>query len=48
MIINFDKTKDYLKDIRSGKIREGYKLGFDEIDQYLRFKESNFNVIPKI
>ena len=45
MIINWNKTREYLKDVRSGKVQEGYKLGFDDIDQYLRFKESNFNVI---
>lgn len=45
MIIEYDKIKDKLKDIRSGKIKEGEKINIDEIDEYLRFKEGNFNVI---
>jgi hypothetical protein len=45
MIIKFEEVVQYLKDIRTGKIKEGEKLGVPLIDQYLRFKKSNFNVI---
>jgi hypothetical protein len=45
MIINTDKTFEYLTDVRNGKIKEGIKLDVPEIDQYLRYKPSNFNVI---
>ncbi len=45
MIINTDKTFSYLTDVRNGKVKEGIKLDVPEIDQYLRYKPSNFNVI---
>ena len=45
MIIKFEEVVQYLKDIRTGKIKEGEKLGVPLIDQYIRFKKSNFNVI---
>ena len=34
-----------LDDIRSGKIKEGLKLNIPSIDEFIRFKHSNFNVI---
>lgn len=45
MLIDFNKTTQYLDDVRSGKIKEGLKLGVPEIDLYFRFKPGNFNVI---
>ena len=45
MIINTSKTFDYLKDIRNGNVKEGYRLDVNDIDQYLRFKKGNFNVV---
>ena len=45
MIINTSDTFEYLKDIRSGKLKEGIKLDVNEIDQYIRFKRGNFNVV---
>ena len=45
MIINTDETFQYLKDIRSGNVKEGYRLDVNEIDQYIRFKTGNFNVV---
>lgn len=45
MIINTSETFQYLKDIRSGKLKEGIKLDVNEIDQYIRFKRGNFNVV---
>jgi hypothetical protein len=45
MIINTEETFQYLKDVRSGTIREGIKLGNECFDQYIRFKPSNFNVV---
>ena len=35
MIVNIAKTLDTLNDIRTGKIKEGLKLGIEEIDTYL-------------
>lgn len=45
MIINTDNTFDFLQQVRNGNIKEGVRLGIPDIDQYIRFKPSNFNVV---
>jgi len=45
MIINFNDHLRKIKQVRDGQIKEGLKLGIYEIDEHLRFKTSNFNVI---
>ena len=45
MLINLNETQKKLDDIRSGKTKEGLKLNIPAIDEYIRFKHSNFNVI---
>ena len=45
MLINYEKVTEHLQNIRTGKIKEGLGLGFPEIDQFIRFKPQNFNVI---
>lgn len=45
MLIDFNKLKDKLNKIRLGQIKEGAKIGVPEIDDFIRFKEGNFNVI---
>ena len=45
MLIDYKHQLSILKDIRSGKLKEGYRLGIPEIDNYIRFKPSNFNII---
>ena len=45
MLINFDDQINKLQDVRTGKVKEGLTLGFNEIDQYFRFKYGNFNII---
>ncbi len=45
MLIDYNKAIQHIDLVRQGTIKEGLKLGFDEIDEYLRFKEGNFNVI---
>ena len=45
MLINFEKVTAHLQDIRTGKIKEGLTLGVPEIDDYFRFKHSDFNII---
>lgn len=45
MLIDFEKTVATLRDVKSGKIKEGLKLGIEQIDEYLRYKPTNFNVI---
>jgi len=45
MLIDLNKTYLHLDNIRSGKIKEGLRLGYPAIDDYLRFKPGNFNVV---
>ena len=45
LLKDYKKELEILKKIRSGKIRQGYALGIKEIDDYLVFKPSNFNII---
>ena len=45
MLIKIDETLKHLAGIRSGIIKQGLKLDIEEIDEYIRFKPSNFNVI---
>lgn len=45
MLINLNETQKKLDDIRSGVVKEGLKLNIPEMDEYIRFKYSNFNVI---
>ena len=44
MIVNIAQTLETLNDIRRGKIKEGLKLGIEEIDTYFRFKKG-FTVV---
>ena len=45
MLIQFNDELDKLRLVRNGQLKEGLKLDIPEVDQYLRFKPSNFNVI---
>lgn len=45
MLINFEDVKDKLNKIRTGQQKEAYKLDIQEIDDYIRFKEGNFNIV---
>jgi hypothetical protein len=45
MLINLKEVKDKLNKIRTGEITEGKRIGIPDIDNYIRFKEGNFNVI---
>ena len=45
MLIDFNELKTKLNDVRTGKIKEGAKIGNTHVDEFLRFKEGNFNVI---
>jgi hypothetical protein len=45
MLIDYKAVLDKLNDVREGKIKEGLKLGIPEIDEYIRFKPANFNII---
>ena len=45
MLIEFNDEIQKIRDVRSGKIREGFKLGIKEIDEHFRFKKGNFNIV---
>lgn len=45
MLIDYKKQIEHLKQIRKGNVKEGMRLGLNEIDEYFRFKPTNFNVI---
>ena len=45
MLIDYNEQIKHLKEIRRGSITEGSKYGLPEIDEYIRCKPSNFNVI---
>jgi len=45
MLIDYNSVLSKLNDVREGKIKEGLRLGIPEIDEYIRFKPGNFNII---
>tara|TARA_R110000796_G_scaffold10042_3_gene33683 strand:- start:8870 stop:9787 length:918 start_codon:yes stop_codon:yes gene_type:complete len=45
MLIDLKEVKDKLEKIRTGQIKEGQRIGIPDIDNYIRFKEGNFNVV---
>jgi hypothetical protein len=45
MLIDYKKQLDIIQSIRKGKLKEGLKLDIPEIDEYIRFKPSNFNIV---
>lgn len=45
MIVNIKEQIQKLHDVRSGNIKEGLRLGIPQIDEWIRYKPSNFNVI---
>jgi hypothetical protein len=45
MLIDYKKQIEILDKIRNGKIREGLKLDIEGIDEHIRFKPNNFNLI---
>ena len=45
MLVDLNTVKDKLNKIRTGEITEGKRIGIPDIDNFIRFKEGNFNVI---
>jgi len=45
MIAQAKNIQDRILDIKYGRIKEGLKIDVPEIDEYIRFKQGNFNVI---
>jgi hypothetical protein len=45
MLIDYKKQLEIISNIRNGKIKEALKLDIPELDEYFRFKTSNFNIV---
>ena len=45
MIATTDNIKEKIFDIKEGRIQEGLKIGIPDIDEYIRFKQGNFNLV---
>jgi archaellum biogenesis ATPase FlaH len=45
MIVNSSKIFEKLLDIKHGRVKEGLKIGVPDIDEYLRYKQGNFNLL---
>lgn len=45
MIANVDILEKGILDIKYGRVKEGLKIGVPEIDEHIRFKQCNFNII---
>ena len=45
MLINFEEQINRLNKVKNGQIKEGYRLDIPQIDEYFRFKKSDFGVI---
>lgn len=45
MILNKNNSIDYLFDVKDGKVKSGLGLGCDLVDEYIRFKRGQMNMI---
>ena len=45
MIAQTNKIQNKILDIKHGRIKQGLKIGVDIIDEYIRYKQGNFNLI---
>ena len=45
MIAQAKKLQEKILDIKYGRVKEGLKIGIPEIDEFLRYKQGNFNLI---
>lgn len=45
MIVNSSNIFKKLLDIKHGRVKEGLKIGIPDIDEYLRYKQGNFNLL---
>ena len=45
MIAQSNKIKDKILDIKYGRVKEGLGIGIPEIDEFIRYKQGNFNLI---
>ena len=45
MIAQSIELKNRILDIKHGKVKEGLKIGVPQIDEFLRYKQGNFNIV---
>ena len=45
MLAEINKLQENILDIKYGRVKEGLKIDVTEIDEHLRFKQGNFNII---
>jgi len=45
MIAQAKNIQDKILDIKYGRIKQGLKLDIPEIDEHLRYKQGNFNLV---
>lgn len=45
MITQSNKIKNKILDIKFGRVKEGLGIGIPEIDEYIRYKQGNFNLL---
>lgn len=45
MLVNSSNIFKKLLDIKHGRVKEGLKIGVPDIDEYLRYKQGNFNLL---
>ena len=45
MIVKSEGIKKKILDVKYGRIKEGLGIGITDIDEYLRYKQGNFNLL---
>lgn len=45
MLASFDNLKKNILDVKYGRVKQGLTIGVPEIDEHIRFKSGNFNLI---
>jgi len=45
MILNKDTYDKYLEDYKAGKIRQGLGIDVPKLDDFLRYKQGNTNIV---
>jgi len=45
MIAQYAAIKNKILDVKYGRVKEGLGIGIQGIDEYLRYKQGNFNLL---
>ena len=45
MIAQSNKIQENILDIKYGRIQQGLKIGVEEMDEFIQFKQGNFNIV---